>query len=48
LLEVARDPGNPKASDAKDLLQLYLDDDYGSDWPTWQTKMEAWLKDNPD
>lgn len=48
LLEVARDPQNPKANDAKDLLQLFLDDDYGNDWNTWQTKMDAWLKDNPD
>lgn len=48
LLEVARDPQNPKAAEAKDLLQLYLDEDYGNDWNTWQTKMEAWLKDNPD
>lgn len=48
LLEVARDPQNPKAAEAKDLLQLFLDEDYGSDWNTWQSKMEAWLKDNPD
>jgi hypothetical protein len=48
LLEVARESDNPKAADARDLLQLYLEDDYGNDWPTWQAKMEAWLKDNPD
>jgi tripartite-type tricarboxylate transporter receptor subunit TctC len=29
-------------------LELYLDEDYGSDWATWQQKVEQWLKDNPD
>jgi hypothetical protein len=48
LVEVARDPANPKAGEAKDLLELYLDEDYGSDWTTWQQKVEQWLKDNPD
>jgi len=48
LLDVARDPQNPKAGEAKEVLQLFLDEDYGSDWTTWQAKMDAWLKDNPD
>jgi len=48
LLQVAQEPDNPKASEAKDLLELYLDEDYGTDWSQWQTKLQAWLKDNPD
>jgi len=48
LLEVARDPQHPKAGEAKDLMELYLEEDYGTDWTKWQTKMEQWLKDNPD
>jgi len=48
LLDVARDPQNPKAEEAKQVLQLFLDEDYGTDWTTWQAKMDAWLKDNPD
>jgi hypothetical protein len=49
LYEVARQGDqNPKASDAKDILQLYLDEDYGDNWQQWQAKMEQWLKDNPD
>jgi hypothetical protein len=48
LLEVARDAANPKAGEAKDLLELYLEEDYGADWNTWQQKVERWLKDNPD
>jgi hypothetical protein len=48
LLGVARDARNPKAAEAKDLLELYLDEDYGSNWGTWQQKMDDWLKNNPD
>jgi hypothetical protein len=48
LLDVARNPQNPKAAEAKDFLELLLEEDYGDDWGKWQAKMEAWLKDNPD
>jgi len=48
LLDVARAPEHPKATEAKDLLELYLDEDYGTDWNKWQAKMQQWLKDNPD
>jgi hypothetical protein len=48
LLEVARDPQHPKAGEAKDLLELFLEEDYGTDWNLWQTKTDEWLKANPD
>ena len=48
LLDVARAPEHPKATEAKDLLELYLEEDYGTDWNKWQAKMQQWLKDNPD
>jgi len=48
LLEVARTPDHPKADEAKDILALFLDEDFGTDWGKWQEKMTAWLKDNPD
>ena len=48
LLDIARTPGHPEASDAKDLLELYLDDDYGTNWDLWRQKMADWLKANPD
>lgn len=47
LLQVASAPDHPKAGEAKDLLELYLGDDYGSDWQKWSDKMQEWLKDNP-
>jgi hypothetical protein len=48
LLEVARNPDHVEAGEAKDLLELYLDEDYGSDWEKWRQKLQEWLKENPD
>jgi hypothetical protein len=48
LLDVAQNPDNSKAGEAKDLLELYLDEDYGADWSQWRQKLQAWLKENPD
>ncbi len=48
LLAVARTPQHPKAGEAKDFLELFLEQDYGDDWSKWQGSMEQWLKDNPD
>jgi hypothetical protein len=48
LLETARTPDNAKAGEAKELLELYLEVDYGTDWKKWQQEMEKWLKENPD
>ena len=48
LLGVARDPQNPKAGEAKDILRLFLEEDYGADWAAWQSKVDQWLRDNPD
>ena len=48
LLDVAQNPDNAKAGEAKDLLELYLDGDYGTDWNQWRQKLQQWLKENPD
>lgn len=48
LLEAARNPQHAKATEAKDLLELYLEKDYGTDWDRWQKEVVAWLKANPD
>jgi hypothetical protein len=45
LLQVANDPTNPKAAEAKDLMELYLDEEDPAKWPA---KLPQWLKDNPD
>ena len=48
MLEVNRVPDHPKAEDAFEILQLYLDADYGDDWAAWETALNAWLAANPD
>jgi|ERR1041385_3098002 hypothetical protein len=48
LLDIARNPQHPKASESKDVLELFLEEDYGNDWSKWQAKMDQWLKENPD
>jgi len=48
LLEVARSAQHPKAAEAKDFLELFLEEDYGDDWDKWQSQMQEWLKNNPD
>jgi hypothetical protein len=48
LLEAARTPQHAKATEAKELLELYLEKDYGGDWDAWQQALDDWLKKNPD
>jgi hypothetical protein len=48
LLQVASDANHVKHEEAKDLLELYLGDDYGTDWNTWGQHMTNWLQQNPD
>jgi hypothetical protein len=48
LLDVASDPNHAKRDEAKDLLELYLGDDYGSDWNSWGQHMTNWMQQNPD
>jgi hypothetical protein len=48
LVDLARDPKHPKAAEAKDLLELYLEEDYGNDWARWRAKAAEWLKENPE
>jgi len=47
-LELAKNPEHAKAEEAKDLLELYLDEDYKDNWDKWRDKMNEWLKENPD
>ena len=45
LLQLAQNPDHPKADEAKDLMELYLDEEDPAKWPQ---KMQEWLKENPD
>ncbi len=48
LLDIARQDQHPEAGEARDLLELYLEDNYGNDWNKWQEKLQQWLQENPD
>jgi hypothetical protein len=48
LLDVASDPNHAKHDEAKDLLELYLGEDYGSDWDAWRKNLAIWMQQNPD
>lgn len=48
LVEIARNPQHPTAGEAKDFLELYLENDYGTDWNLWSVKVKEYLTANPD
>jgi hypothetical protein len=48
LLQVAGDADNAKHDEAKDLLELYLGEDYGTDWNSWGQHLTNWMQQNPD
>lgn len=48
LLDVARVPGHPKAEEARDVLEVFVDENYGEDWTAWSNAVQKWLKENPD
>jgi hypothetical protein len=48
LLDVARTPNHPKAEEARDVLEVFVDENYGEDWTAWKNAVEKWLKENPD
>lgn len=48
LLDVARTPNHPKAEEARDVLEVFVDENYGSDWAAWDAAVKKWLAENPD
>lgn len=44
LLALARDSTHPKAPEARDILELQLDMDYGEDWALWEQRLQQWLQ----
>jgi len=47
LLEIARNGDNPRAPDALNLLQVFLDENNGDNWQLWQTSVDRFLQSNP-
>lgn len=54
LFDVAREPGHPKGEEARDVLEVFLDDvDWDvvkstGNWEIVRTEKDKWLKENPD
>jgi hypothetical protein len=48
LLEVARMPGHPWRNEAKQMVELYVQKDYGDDWGAWTHAVQKWLEENPE
>ena len=46
-LALARNPDHPCAAAAKKLLELYLGEDLGTNWPAWEAAVQAKLPSNP-
>jgi hypothetical protein len=49
LLAVARVDDHPLKNEAHDMLELFIQEDKGTNWAEWETAINTWLKDNePD
>ena len=44
LLEIAKIPNHPHREEAMTDLQIFLDEDFNTDWPKWETALKAYLK----
>jgi hypothetical protein len=44
LLEIAKQPNHPHQAEAISDLQIFLDQDHGSDWNKWDGSVKAYLK----
>lgn len=47
-LQLAKNEEHPLKGEAKDLLEFYVEEDFGADWPKWEAAVQKWLKENPD
>lgn len=47
LLAVARTDDHPLKSDAKEMIELFVQEDHGTNWNDWSDAIDKWLKDNP-
>jgi hypothetical protein len=48
LLELAKAPQHPKATDALDILGIELGEDFGTDWDAWAKKISEQLASRPE
>jgi hypothetical protein len=46
LLAIARNNEHPLKDQAKDMLELFLQADYGTNWDDWSSAVDNWLQQN--
>jgi hypothetical protein len=46
LLAVARDDGHPLKDQARDMLELLIQEDNGTNWDQWSDSINTWLQNN--
>jgi hypothetical protein len=46
LLAVAENDNHPLNGEAKDLLGVFIQNDYGTNWPQWSSAVTTWLQQN--
>ncbi len=47
LLDVASDNGHPLKDQARDMLELLIQEDDGTNWDQWAASISTWLQNNP-
>ena len=48
LLAVASNEKHALKDEAKDLLELYIEEDYGTNWTKWDGAVKTYLKEHPE
>jgi hypothetical protein len=47
LLAVARDDEHPLKDQAREMLELLIQEDNGTNWDQWSSSIDTWLQNNP-
>ncbi len=48
LLAVARDDDHPLKDQAREMLELLIQEDNGTNWDQWSASIDTWLQNNPE
>lgn len=48
LLDIAKNDKHPLKDEARDLLELYIEEDYGTDWNKWEAGVKKYLKEQAE
>jgi hypothetical protein len=46
LLAIARNGDHPLGGQARDMLELFIQTDYGTNWDQWADAIDTWMQQN--